>query len=260
MQGFRFRFALVISLVLILGALWFRISASRTTAASLVAVEDAQNSGESDIISAEDFLAQSSTTVPTGSLSTTDLVGRQLFSDYMGLVNQGQATESNLTSLAETYVNALNTIPQGRSVGREELHTVEDTIENLQAYSEAVFALRNKYRSLATEATRGKTISDSNSSGFISLMSRLGNLYKAGGEELIGVAVPASMADTHQKLINNYFSSADAMNTLSKSDEDPLKAYVALDTQSKNNTEEEELLSIIQKTLMANGIISTSGT
>lgn len=260
MHSFRLRFALVTSIILIVGALWFRIHSSQASNSNLVAIQDDGETTPSDLISSEEFLALNATSTPTGPLSTTDLVGRQLFSDYIGLVNNGQATEENLARLASSYAETLTNTSEVRSVTSAELKTVEDTVENLQAYASVVFSTREKYKKLVIEATKGKNISDPNNSGFASLMNRLSDLYKQSGEEFLTISVPISLSATHLTLVNNYFSSAEAMKTLSKSEEDPLSAYAALDTQSKNNTEEEETLQNLQKTLMANGIMLESGT
>ena len=87
----------------------------------------------------------------------------------------------------------------------------------------------------------------------------MGQLYKASADELLSLAVPFSLAENHLALINNHLSSATAMETLSRINDDPLIAYTAMTTQSKNSKEEANLIVEIQTALIANGVIFESG-
>lgn len=258
MSRFRLTFSLGISSILILSALWFRVSNAQTPPPSLIAVQNQETAPSSDLISYEDWLAQSSSTAQSGSLSQTDLIGRQLFSDYMGLVNNGQATPQNLTLLADSYAKNISDQTSAIIVKAEDINTVTDTVENLRSYSEKVSSIRNKSKDAVIEESKNNQAADTSNPAFAPLMNKVASIYESSANELKAIQVPISLRDNHVLLINNYLSSAEAMKDLAKSETDPVSAYAALNTQANNNTEEIQLLQNIQTTLMANGIIFES--
>src|SRR3989339_791287 len=88
--------ALSVSLALVGGALWFRFVKVPTYSAPLVTLEEITQFSSDDAY-LKDFLGSTTT------LSKEDLIGRQLFSEYIGLKSKGQVTPDNLLSLADKY-------------------------------------------------------------------------------------------------------------------------------------------------------------
>jgi len=256
MSRIKLTIALSIAVALIGGATWSRFFQTTPQEAYLVSVpEIEQLSSEEEFL--EDFVdtGASLSTGPAAPLSETDLVGRQLFSDYIELASMGQTSSENLNTLATKYAN---NILNGPSVGRIEINQiiiVPNSEENLSRYSQSITFIRNKYKNLAEGQYRTSEISDVNSPAFKTFMSAAGKLYRASANELLGVQTPISLAEDHRALINNYLGSALAMEALANISNDPVSAYAALNTQAKNTKEETDLLLKIQMAMIANGII-----
>lgn len=260
MSRFRLTFALGISFALIATATWYRVTnANISSEPSLVVVNDSLNALNQDIVNTDNIIKSVSSTTDSKSLTQTDFIGRQLFSDYIGLMNKGQATDQNLNNLAASYAKTIAEKPRAKLATSQEIKVISDTIENLKSYSEAISKNRTKYQQLVAKSSVTGTVDDPSSQGFESLMERFSDLYNQSANELKLLPVPAALKDNHIALINNYLSSAEAMKALAKTEVDPVEAYSALNTQATNSAEEQNLLLNIQKTLMANGIIFDQG-
>src|SRR5262245_34471639 len=105
MSKARLIFALILSVALIGGATWFRAAGTHAEKAKLAVVnsQDALEPLSDEEIAADYMTPRATSSTITTQLSDTDLVGRQLFSDYMGLVADGHATKENLDTLAAKY-------------------------------------------------------------------------------------------------------------------------------------------------------------
>ena len=261
MSRTRLTVALSISLVLIGGACWFRFVRIAPYSAQLVAVDD----GIAEFSTEETFLKdiydkKTSSTTPPAELSHTDLVGRQLFSDYIELASRGQTSSPELDALASKYAESVLKTDQFKTVESTQIITVVDSEENFLRYSQSISNLRGTNKALA-EAQYYKSGANNNvdSPGFKSFMSAAGKLYRTSAEQLLSLEVPISLAENHRALANNYLGTALAMETLGNISADSLSAYAALNTQAKNSKEEGELLLNIQLALMANGVILEYG-
>ena len=251
--------SLFISLALIGGALWFRFVRIPPYRAQLVTVKEVgQFSPENTYL--EDFQNASSSlaTLPTTTLSPTETVGRQLFSDFIALKSQGETTPDNIDALADKYAESIKNfdvaIPK---VDPSQVIVLPDSEKNLTVYGNAITNIRNKYKNLvATQAeSSGGGITNINSPAFSTFMSAVGKLYQSSTNELLLVVVPASLVTNHIDLINNYLESAEVMASLGNTSKDPIRAYAALNINIQNTGKESKLLSNIRTTLMANGII-----
>src|SRR4051812_38343494 len=99
---FRVTLALCLSFALILGATVFHVRASKSGAPTIVPVDNSRE----EMANAVEALGNDlnpDTSTPSETLTTTDLVGRQLMSDYLSLAQSGQATEANIDTLANKY-------------------------------------------------------------------------------------------------------------------------------------------------------------
>lgn len=253
--------ALSIAIVLIGGAVWFRLTNTRATKAQLVAVTAKEQAfAENTFLEGILEPSKGSPNPSAEPLSPTEAVSRQLFSDYVDLASRGQNTADNLKSLADKYAESIagQTI-SAKKMGMESVIAVADTEENMARYAQALANIRDKYKNLAESEYGRSNLSDINSPDFKKFMNAMGQLYKASADELLSLAVPFSLAENHLALINNHLSSATAMETLSRINDDPLIAYTAMTTQSKNSKEEANLIVEIQTALIANGVIFESG-
>ncbi len=263
MPPIRLIIAFAISVALVSGAMWFRFVRIPPYSAQLVSVETIGQSPTE-----EDFLEDLSKTdtplyaTSTATLAQTDIIGRQLFSDFMALKSQGQATPENIKTLAGRYAEELKnfeiSIPK---VNPDQIIVLPDSTANLAAYGNTMTSIRNKYKNFvaAQVENSGGDIKDTTSEAFATFMGAVGKLYQAATNELLLVGVPATLASNHRDLINNYLESAEVMASISNTSQDPVRAYAALNIYAQHTDKEADLFLNIQKVMMANGIILDSG-
>src|SRR3989344_5484480 len=91
--------AVILSLVLVIGASLTRLNKNSYNSATLTAVERPLASNEyEDLI--KNYLENTPTSTSTpADLTNTDLIGRQLLTDYLNLNSAGQATDANINTL-----------------------------------------------------------------------------------------------------------------------------------------------------------------
>lgn len=264
MLPIRLIIALAVSVALIGGAMWFRFVRIPPYTAEVVAVSQVNTPSSDDAQVLTDFFSTATSTPATSTtvaLSQTDLIGRQLLSDYLALKSQGQTTPDNIdafaTSLAESIKNVDISIPKANP---NQIIVLPESEANLATYGNTMTNIRNKYKNLvATQVKSGENdVANTNSPAFSIFMSAAGKLYKAAADELLLVRVPTSLAQNHLGLINQYLENAEVMRLISNTSKDPLQAYAALNIYIKNSGRESELLTNIQKALMAHGIIFNS--
>ncbi len=263
MPRIRFIGALAISIALIGGAMWFRFVRIAPYTAQVVSVSEVEPLSSEDSLLLTDFFSTETTlaTTSTTTLSQTDLIGRQLFTDYMALKSRGEMTPDDIKALADKYAESIKnsdvSIPK---VNLNQVIVLPDSEVNLAAYGNAITNIRNKYKNLVTTQAQnsGGDITDTSSQAFSTFMGAVGKLYKSAADELLLVKVPTSLASNHVDLINNYLESAEVMTSISGTAKDPIRAYAMLNIYAQHSEKESELLLNIQKTMMANGIIFNS--
>ena len=242
--------ALFLSLIMIGAAFWSRFFDNKP-AAGLATVSSPSITPMND----EAFLSANFTDSSSTPLSTTDMLSRQLFSDYADLKSKGETSSENLNYLAERYAEGIMNIRPAASkvTAIEQLTIIPDSAENTFNYGKSMIAARSKYAALAKEESEGA--GDLNQEGFGDFITRAGNLYLASANELLKIKVPASLARNHLEIINDYFQTAEAMRTIAESSDDPVKIYAAIQTQIRNAKKEDELFLNIQIAMSAGGII-----
>jgi hypothetical protein len=199
---------------------------------------------------------------PATPLSTTDLISRQLFSEYVGISKNGQSTPLNLQSLgnkyAENILNRGNSL-SSRTVSREDLTVTDDSPAAISQYEKQMSALRAKYAALAKGlGGEGKIINDIDDPSLQKLFATAANLYVQAAEEFERVRVPASFLPSHIAIVNNHWSSAEVLRKLAENSEDPLKLYSVIKKQVENQQEEEELFRNMQAAFRSYGIPSST--
>jgi hypothetical protein len=258
----RSTFAVIFSIVLIFGAVWVRYANAKDALAERdnQILLDTKNDPYSNLNTREGFnqaLGKTSTTTPTN-LTSTDLIGRQMFSDYMSLVSRGQATDENITKLANTYAQGMLKVNQGQStkITDEELKITGDTQTAFQIYATQTANILNKYSSLFR-----KNLNQVGISGEVAPenLSKFGTvlypIYQQLAEELIKISVPLSLKETHLNLVNSYLESAYNLETLKKLNSDPVTALAAFNTQITNFETEMTLINNIKVFLGSKGVV-----
>ncbi|MDO8589878.1 MAG: hypothetical protein Q7R69_01225 [bacterium] len=252
--------ALSISVALIGGALWVRFFPTNLPPAQIASVPASGQLSSADTF-VEDFYdaGASLPRASTSTLSQADLLGRRLFTDFMSLKSQGQTSSDNITALADKYAESIkNTEISTPKVNLSQIVVIPNSVENLTSYGNSMINIRNRYKNLVAAQDNGGNIADITGPAFSTFMGSVGKLYQASANELLTIEVPESLVSNHMAIINSYLESAKVMKLLSDTAKDPLQAYAALNIYAQNTGQESEFLLNIQKTLMANGIISGS--
>lgn len=260
MSPFRFSGALVVSIALIGGALWFRFVKVPPYTAPLVTVkENLELTSDSALL--KDFVGGSTTprTVSTTTLSEADSLGRQIFSEYIGLKSKGNLTQNSINALADKYAETIiNTDIPVDKVTINQLIVLPDSELNLKNYGTAITNIRLRYKGLVSSQYGGSSVTDITSPAFSKFMGEVGSLYGSAAKELLAVGVPTSLSENHMNLINNYLESAEALKLISEISKNPMDAYAGLNVYSKNIDGEAVLLGKIKARLTASGIIFDS--
>ncbi|MEK7227528.1 MAG: hypothetical protein AAB641_01390 [Patescibacteria group bacterium] len=246
MARFNIVFAILLSLTLIGGASWFRFAKAIEYSPDLVTLEPGNQNDLLENTLVEELSSASPPKTSSEPFSETDLVSRQLFSDYVQLTSQGRATPNNLSSLASKYTESILNSKIEPDIDRSQIIVVSDSSANLKFYNQQVFALRSRYAGLMSSASRPTAINDIDDPEFKRVMTYAGKLYQEAANELMQLPVPSSLSENHLKLIENYLSSSEALETLTHASEDPVRTYAALNLHAQNTEAEDSLLSNIQ--------------
>lgn len=252
----RLRLALALSIsVLFIGtALWFRPTTTDTQS-GIIAVEQFGVDKEYDEELLRDFLEPrtAGTTSPENSLSNTEIIGRQLILDYVDLAGSGEATEEDITALAERYAEGIRNLNPAQSISRADIKVIPNTQINLQNYADSLTKIYKEYAESIKRGQIGASPSILNQALY--LFARVFSAaYTDIALKLKNMPVPDLLVSTHVQLVNNYFSSAAAMEAVSKTENDSTSAFAALVALNENVDKETALLDEITQILTANGI------
>lgn len=247
--------AVLLSVVLVGGATWFRFLdnpyALKSAANLQLAAEPLGEVGGSfdDVMWSAESTNSSST---TPKLNQTDILGRQLFSDYMTLSTQKGATSNNLNLLAVKFSDGLGSGITSNQEDITSLKVVNDSKENILSYSTNINLLKEKYKNLVAGEYNKNKFSSPEDKAFAEFMVRVSTLYEASAKELLAIKVPLSLSQNHLNLINNYLESATATRNIGNIEQDPLLAYKAMNVYAQNAEQESTLLLNIQMVIAQN--------
>lgn len=251
----RIKLAIILSVLLIGWALLFRFNVTPTGEAKLSVV----NPSLQDDASYQEFLniyaaASSTELVSDKNLSNTDLIGRQLVSDYLTLSSSGQASSDALNSLADKYVESIPTLLAPEKANPADIRNVPNNKANFEAYGAEVTRIYQEYASslLTIQAKGGVTAFLKNNSG--DTPRKMADVYGRTAKKLKEISVPNALIESHLDLINVYLGNEAAMASLSEIDSDPASAFAGLLLINSNIDFEAEKLMKIQQVLTANGI------
>lgn len=191
----------------------------------------------------------------TQNLNQTDLLGRQLFSDYLTLSSRGSASPDQLSSLANSYADSILNLQTSTKIDKSKITVTQTSQTSLSEYGTAVLTMRIRYGDMVETQASQTGVSSADDPRVENIMLAISEIYKQAAQDLINTPVPQSLADNHVRLINNYLSSAEAARAIANAESDPMGAYAALNVHTENNEEEDVLLGNIQSVLAANGII-----
>lgn len=255
----RLLLAVFLAVLLIGAATWKRVESTKGEATgSLVALTDTTDASTTDITNADssvDLNATTSTTSSDEHLTDTDVMSRQLFSDYVSLEANGQATPDNLDALGDEYAASIASGSQAQVVYMIDINTVSDSKANIQSYSDALSKIYNTYSAQLVAAS--KVNIDPNTFGptTIAFAQKISAIYQEEADALKIVPVPNSLAADDLKLINFYLSSAWNMLAISNANTDPADAYSGIASETSLGGQEQTILIDIQQKLVSDGII-----
>ncbi len=250
--------SLLISLVLVGGATWVRFSPKDSVSEGLTVVSSSGVSATQDDPSFLDkFLGTSSSEAPKSvtnePLTGSDILSRQLVSEYISLATNGGGTDAELQSLADKYISSIPSLTTSTIVDYIELKTVTNTKDNFQRYADLVTKIHRTYASSIQEAYAGTAI-DSLGQKLYSVTDQLSSIYTKTSTELKNTSVPYELAPAHLRLINLYLSNASSLKAISNTETDSATAFAGLLVVNKNAEEEATILGEITRILTANGI------
>jgi hypothetical protein len=266
MTRFRLTLAILMTVLLIGVASFKRFASPQIYVANLAAIkadEAISANAAANAMLAENYAdleGDPATSSTTPHLSNTDLVSRQFMSSYLAMAADGEATDENIDALGNQFADSITTLNTYKQEVMGDLSVVPDSQDRLKTYSIKLATIYEKYQGLTISTVKSAgNISDTSSPRFASSMKALAVLFNRAAVELENIDVPASLADNHLRLVNNYLSSASAFSSLARVSIDSASAYGALATQAENSGEENSILQNIQSALALKGIpLSTS--
>jgi hypothetical protein len=245
--------ALFISIVLIGTAGWVRATENKNQKLGLIVVpslpQDLMNYDESG-----GQLTIQNNDVSPPDLSGTDLIGRQMIADYITLSANGKATNENISSLAQKYVESIPTLIAPERFSLTDLKIIANNQKNLENYAQNVMRIYREYASELLSIEARGNVSTLLISGSGEAASKMSTAYAETAKKLKGVEAPQPVAQLHLNLVNLYLENAAAMNSIATLNADPANAFAGLILMSGNINEEAQLLAEIEQVLTANGI------
>lgn len=244
--------ALIASLSLVGWATWYRVISSNKPINNLVAIETSKVAQAAyDELISKYLQAPTNPRTNTGSLTTTDLVGRQLIMDYLSLAENGQATDANLAALATKYIEGIPTVLATPAVSGLELKVVSNEARNFQLYASELEGMYQSYATSLLGSAKGKISLDSAGA---KMFTKMGEIYTDAAETLKRISVPAALAEDHLALINVYLKNASAVRALAAFNTDPASSFAGLLSYKTNTDKEAETITKIENVLTEHGI------
>ncbi len=250
----RVTLALFISFLLVLGASWQR--ADKEKSVFKVSVEtptniDTYKTPEPNSIS---DLSTAGKDEGDTSLTTTDLVGRQLISEYISLATNGQISEESITALADKYADSIADIETAPKVTSLDINVVSNAKANFQKYDLITTEIeRRRINKIDSIGNNPSTINTSDDS-LIDAAEKITVAYGEAANELKKIEVPSSLLILHTDLINNYLSISNGMKSIFDKNPDSALAFAgALGARSSIDARERIVEDIIE-ILLDNGV------
>ena len=250
---FRILTALSLSGLLILGAGFLRFKGGANPHPALVAIETIPAATTTDPA----FAATDSTDlVPEAepqNLNTTDLVSRQMLSDYMDMAVTGQTTEDNINTLADKYVESAPSLIESDVINATDVNIIQDSPGAFQAYANALDKLTAESSASANSIDYASAVTSAGTD-VAGLSTKLADSYDHAATALRGMTVPSSLLNDHIELTNMYLSDAAALRSLAQVDSDPTVAFSGMAKYNENLKAEDPIIADMIKILKDHGI------
>jgi hypothetical protein len=245
---FRVGLAVLVAIVLVGGAVWIRTDSGRRFSDALVGVD-----GGTVVRSDPRFdpLRPNLSGEGAENLTKTDLISRELLSDYMNLAMMEEDNAGNLSQLLENYISSVPELTDAPQVESTDIKVVADNKAAFVAYDEKAYQIDQERASAISRAYGAGDTSDEeahNVAGDIALA------YKTAAEKMLLVQTPESLAVAHWKLINNYLATSHALSSVAALDEDSVGALAGMVSVQESLATERKIVNEIVAILTKNGI------
>lgn len=207
----------------------------------------------------------SATTTTQNSTSTpnqTDILSKQVFSNFMTLQESGNLNNQTVQSLTDQLSSQIiDNQPTTKIYTYADLKIIPNpTTEDIKNYGNQLFLLRTKYQNayIRGAISPDSPYIDPSQAGMMRVFSSMGVLYEQITGDLLKMSVPAGLADLHLQLINMYSSSAFGIKQFEQLDTDPISAISGLNLYNQNSGQEDTIIQKIANYFGNNGIIFSS--
>ncbi len=251
----RLALAIFVSILLVGTASWSRFSTTSYTQPDLIAIKNMGAGDIQDETFLKDFLNPKTvgSASTTETLSNTDLIGRGLIMDYIGLAASGGAGTDSINALADRYIESIPTLNKAVALSLTDLKIVPDNKLNFQQYADQITKIYKAYANSINQISADGNLNTLNLQLYSSALS-FSNTYTDTVTKLKSLPVPNALSQAHLELINNYLSSATAMKALSETEKDSASAFAGLIALNDNMGKEKVILDTISQILTVNGI------
>lgn len=189
----------------------------------------------------------------------TTILSKQVFSNFMVLNQSGNLNDQTINDLTDQLSSQIiEKAPTAKVYTVADLKIIKNPTKNdLKDYGNQFMALRDKYqnRYINKISSPGSPVLDTSNTGIINGYKMIGVLYGQMVEDLLKLAIPASLINLHLQITNNYAQNAFGLKQFGDLNNDPVAAVAGLNVFSKNLDTEDLLLAKIKAYLNENGII-----
>jgi hypothetical protein len=244
--------AIVIAILLILFSLWSRLPKIDTSEGQLV--KNTTDTKVTNILSNPIPLNLGTSTEID--LNNTEVVSRQMFSDYINLSASGNSTSEEIASIAGKYIDAIPVIKSGihENLDITDIKTNANIKINFEKYELAVKQIHEKYGELIKTAYPGNDILSGYSSETYAYLGQMSAAYIDMANEILKVPAPLEISLKHLQLINNYLLTGKAMKILSSSASDPTTLVAAISAINDSINQQNDIINSINQILIKNTI------
>lgn len=248
--------AISISIIMVGLASWERFIASSQTKIDVETVPQANlgNQYEDSLLELVKSRSGGAPSVtesePTYPNTATDMISRQLLSDYFSMSVNGEMSDEALENLASSYVEKVPTLHNPDTINYTDVVTNSNTKDNFQKYSDTLTEIYNEYLMSVSEVWRENDATNPKYSSALSLSLA----YNKAFTELKKIPAPTALAIMHFQLINTYISNAEALLAISNTEKDPTLAIAGMVALNENLVKEKIILNEINRILSLNDV------
>lgn len=245
--------ALALSVLLIGGASWMRYN--RPTEVAAVSGTFSAAASNSDTASEPfDTASSSATSTDTEKLTDTDLISRQLFSEYVSLAANGQSTQTSLDALGDKYAQNISNLSKASTIMSSDVATVTNSTSTFAAYNNSLGAINTKYQAKLASLVPSSLATDPNGIS-PALANSMADLYSREATELEALHVPVALLTDHVKYVNLYLRHVWDMKAIANISADPIDATAAISAEYTSFDDEQQIAADMNRILMSGGII-----